>query len=68
MFRMNYDLMKNTSLSWKTEKKNPKTKTPCPLISITHAKIFMENKSQLMAIQNACYWSVFNLLAIASSR
>lgn len=47
MFRMNYDLMKSTSLtsSWKIEKKNQKTtstkrkkKNPCPLTSITHAE------------------------------
>lgn len=74
MFRMNYDLKKNTSLtsSWKIEKKSKNNinkkekKNPCPLTSITHAKGIYWKSESINGIQNACYCFVFYLLAIAS--
>lgn len=70
MFRMNYDLMKNTTLSssWKIKKKS-KTKTKSlPPYKYHPCQSYLWKINKLMAIQNACYWSVFYILAIASSR
>lgn len=60
MFRMNYDLMKSTSLtsSWKIEKKikkhhqqKGKKKTLALLQVSPMQKVFIENKNQLMAFK-----------------
>lgn len=59
MFRMNYDLKKNTSLtsSWKIEKKsknniNKKEKKTLALLQVSPMqKVFIENQNQLMAFK-----------------
>lgn len=57
MFRMNYDLMKNTNLtsSWKIEKKSKndnKKEKPLALLQASHMqKEFIKNKNQLMAFK-----------------
>lgn len=59
MFRMNYDLKKNTSLtsSWKIEKKikkqhQQKGKKTLALLQVSPMqKVFIENQNQLMAFK-----------------